>query len=189
MCVLIFDVFNGFSFVKKINWQRNVKHLLLRKTDVLKICRKSKFLGKKMWRNALPLKSKKVKGIFGEKFILGLSSAVFLLQNCVSLIFILICFAREIKGFYQSSLENEVDFRDIMNVSPNILDKIKISKTETWFCRWKSTDNNNINIFLPLENPCTFLLAKGKTWKRIFYINSELSQNRTKNKLCHPKQQ
>ena len=37
--------------------------------------------------------------------------------------FLLICFAREIKGFYQSSLGNEVDFRDIMNVSPNILAK------------------------------------------------------------------
>ena len=70
MCVLLFDVF---------------KHLLLRKTDVLKTCRKSKFLGKKIWRNALALKSKKVQGIFGENFILALiSSAVFRLQNCVS---------------------------------------------------------------------------------------------------------
>ena len=42
--------------------------------------------------------------------------------------FLFICFARNIKGFYQSSLGNEVDFRDIMNVSPNILAKIKISK-------------------------------------------------------------
>ena len=33
MCVLLFDVF---------------KHLLLRKTDVLKTCRKSKFIGKKL---------------------------------------------------------------------------------------------------------------------------------------------
>ena len=32
-------------------------------------------------------------------------------------------FVREIKGFYQSSLGNEVDFRDIMKVSPNILAK------------------------------------------------------------------
>ena len=40
----------------------------------------------------------------------------------VSQIF-LTCFARKIKGFYQSSLGNEVDFRDIMNVSPNILAK------------------------------------------------------------------
>ena len=36
-----------------------------------------------------------------------------------------------------------------------------------------------MNIFLSLENPCTFLLAKEKTWKRIFDTNSELSQNHT----------
>ena len=70
MCVLLFDVF---------------KYLILRKIDVLKTCRKSKFLGKKIWRNALALKSKKVQGIFGETFILALlSSAVFRLQNRVS---------------------------------------------------------------------------------------------------------
>ena len=70
MSVLLFDVF---------------KHLLLRKTDVLKTCRKSKFLGKKIWRNALVLKSKKVQGIFGKNFILALLSwAVVLLQNGVS---------------------------------------------------------------------------------------------------------
>ena len=70
MCVLLFDVF---------------KHLLLQKTDVLKTCRKSIFLGKKIWRNALALKSKKVQGIFGKTFILALlSSAVFRLQNRVS---------------------------------------------------------------------------------------------------------
>ena len=91
MCVLLFDVF---------------KHLLLRKTDVLKTCRKSKFLGKKIWRNALALKSKKVQGIFGEKFVLALlSSAVFNLF--------------------------EVDFRYVMNVSPNILAKNKNLK-EHW---------------------------------------------------------
>ena len=70
MYVLLFDVF---------------KHLLLRKTDVLKTCRKSKFLGKKIWRNALALKSKKVQGIFGKTFILALLySAVFCLQKRVS---------------------------------------------------------------------------------------------------------
>ena len=70
MCVLLFDVF---------------KHLLLRKTDVLKTCRKSKFPGKKIWRNAWPLKSKKVHGIIEKTFILAfLSSAVFHMQNRVS---------------------------------------------------------------------------------------------------------
>ena len=42
--------------------------------------------------------------------------------------FLLNCIVLEIirvpgKGFYQSSLGNEVDFRDIMSVSPNILAK------------------------------------------------------------------
>ena len=53
MCVLLFDVF---------------KHLLLRKTDVLKTCGESKFLGKKVWRNALALKTKKVQGIYSDFF-------------------------------------------------------------------------------------------------------------------------
>ena len=72
-------------FSKEINRLRYVKHLLLRKTDVLKTCWKSKVVGKKICRNALVLKSKKAQGIFGERFILAiLSSAVFGLQNCAS---------------------------------------------------------------------------------------------------------
>ena len=34
------------------------------------------FLGKKIWRNALALKSKTVQGIFGETFILALLSSI-----------------------------------------------------------------------------------------------------------------
>ena len=69
----------------KINWQRNVKHTLLRKTDVFKTYRTSKFFQKKIGRYALALKRNKVQGIFGETFILALlSSAVFPLQNRVS---------------------------------------------------------------------------------------------------------
>ena len=70
-----------------------------------------------------------------------------------------------------------------MNVSPNILAKNWNLKKLRQFCRWKSTDNNDINIFLSLENPCTFLLAKEKTWKRTFNINSELSENRTEKQI------
>ena len=65
------------SFIKDRN--RNVKHLLLRKTDVLKtsILSERKFV--------LALKSKKVQVIFAETFILAQwSSAVFRLQNLVS---------------------------------------------------------------------------------------------------------
>ena len=37
--------------------------------------------------------------------------------------FLLISFAWEIKGFYESSLGNGIEFRDIINISPNILTK------------------------------------------------------------------
>ena len=42
--------------------------------------------------------------------------------------FLLICFAQEIKGFYQSSLGNLVDFRDIKNVPQISWLKIKALK-------------------------------------------------------------
>ena len=62
--------------------ERNVKHLLLRKTNVLKT---SIFSERKFGRNALTLKSKTVHGIFAGSFILALSSsAVFRLQKRVS---------------------------------------------------------------------------------------------------------
>ena len=70
MCVLSFDLF---------------KHLLLRKTDVLKTCRKRKFLGKKISRNALVLRR-----YIREDYtciiyhLVLLSSAVFLTQNRIS---------------------------------------------------------------------------------------------------------
>ena len=53
----------------------------------------------------------------------GIIVFIFLSSSKPCLGFLLICFAREIKCFYQSSLGNEVDFTDIMNVSPNILAK------------------------------------------------------------------
>ena len=63
MCVLLFNVF---------------EHLLLRKTDVLKLVGKVNSSERKFWRNVLALKSKKVQGIFGKTFTsVLLSSAVF----------------------------------------------------------------------------------------------------------------
>ena len=46
---------------------------------------------------------------------------------------------------------------------------------------------NNINIFLPLENPFTYLVAKEKAWNRIFNTNSELSQNRSEKQIMRYK--
>ena len=54
----------------------------------------------------------------------GITVLSCLLSTKPCLKFVLICFAAwEIKGFYQSSLTNQVDFRDIINVSPSILAK------------------------------------------------------------------
>ena len=69
MCVLLFDVFLNIYYWEKLTFSKLV----------------GKFLRKKIWRNALALKSKKVQGIFRKMFILALlSSAVFCLQNRVS---------------------------------------------------------------------------------------------------------
>ena len=91
----------------------------MRKKDILKTW-KSKFYRKKIRRNAPALKSKHVQDTFGETFTLALlSSADFHLQSYVR--FLVICFAREIKDFYQSSLGVEVDFREIIKRFPKYL--------------------------------------------------------------------
>ena len=64
---------------------------------------------------------------------------------------------------------------------------IKISKNRHGFVDWKSTGDNDTNIFLLLENPCTFLLVKEKTWKHIFNTNNELLQNCTEKQIMPSK--
>ena len=73
----------------------------------------------------LPIRSQRQKGtmyIWGNVYF---GNTVFscLLSTKPCLRFLSICFALEIKGFYQSSIGNEVDFRDIMSAFPNILAK------------------------------------------------------------------
>ena len=135
----------------------------MRKTGVLKTCRKSKFFGKKIGRNGLALKSEKVQCIIRGNVHFGI-----IVFNCLSptklcLRFLLIYFPREIKGFYQGSLGNEVDLTNKMNISPNILPKVKISKNWDTVLYMKEHWLNHINAFLSLKNHCTFLLAKKKT--------------------------
>ena len=64
--------------------------------------------------------------------------------------------------------------------------KLKFQKTETQFCRWKSTDNNDINIFLLLESSCTFFACDRKDLKILIANCCKIVQ---KNKLTHPKHQ
>ena len=59
--------------------------------------------------------------IWSNVYICIAFSCLWSTKRCLK--FPLNCFVREIKGFCQSSLGNEVDFRDIMNVSLNISTK------------------------------------------------------------------
>ena len=118
---------------------------------------------------------------FGIIFFSCLSST----KSCLR--FILICFAREIKGFYQSSLRNKVDFREIMNVSPNILaknwnfrklrdsfadERALITTALTSSCHWKSL----VPFCLRKKRPENAFLTSIVNYCKI----------PQKNKLCHP---
>ena len=157
-----------------------------RKTGLLKTCQKSKLLRNKIWRNVLALKNKKVysgKDYFDIIVFSWLSS----IKACLR--FLLICFVQEIKGFYQSSLGNEVDFRDIMNVSPNILaknwnfkklrhglvdERALITTTLISSCHWKTL----VSFCLWKKRPENAFLTLIVTYRKIGQ----------KNKLCPPEQ-
>ena len=161
MCVLLFDVF---------------KNLLFRKTDLLKIC--------------TSFEEQKGTGYTRENIYFGIIIFSYLSSTKPCLRFLLNCFVREIKGFYQSSLENEVDFRDIMNVSPNILAKNQnfkklrhsfvderalITTTLISSCHWKTL----VPFCLRKKRPENAFLTLTVNYRKIVQ----------KNKLCHSKQQ
>ena len=94
--------------------------------------------------------------------------------------FLLICFAREIKGFYQSSLENEVNFKGIMNVPPNILTKNwNFKKLRHGFVDERALIITTLTSSCPWKTLVPYCLRKKRPGKNcICNTNSELSQNR-----------
>ena len=93
--------------------------MLLRKSDVFKL-RLS--LNESLKKCTSFEEQKSTRYIRGNvSFGIIVFSCLLSTKSCLR--FLLICFAREIKGFDESSLENEVDFRNIMNVSQNSLAK------------------------------------------------------------------
>ena len=123
MCVLLLDVFNRFFLVQQKNWR-------FQNFD----------FGKKIWRNAIDLKSKKGKRLFWH-YRFRLSQISFNLF-CSGDKRLLSDFFRKWGWFHKHNEQ---------------FPQISWLETETRFCRWKSNDYNNINIFLSVENPCTFL--------------------------------
>ena len=81
--------------------------------------------------------------------------------------FLLICFALEIEGFYQSSLGNEFDFKDIMIFSQISWLKLKFQKLETRFCKWEQWLQRHYD--LPVSKKLLYLFAcKRKDLKKDF---------------------
>ena len=104
--------------------------------------------------------------------------------------FLLICFASEIKGFYQSSLGNEVDIRDIMNVSPNILEKNKnFKKLGYGFIDERALITTTLMSSCHCKTFVSFCLRKRRPEDAFLTLIVNYRKVVQKNKLCHPKQQ
>ena len=123
MSLFLFDAFNGcFSSIKEINrliWKGISSIYCWEKLTFSKLW----FSRKENLKKCTNFEEQK-----GTRYIRGNVYIGIIVFSCLSstkpcLRFLLNCFVREIKGFYQSSFRNEVDFRDIMNVSLNILAK------------------------------------------------------------------
>ena len=128
----------------------------------------------------------------GTRYIQGNFYFGIIVISCLSstkpcLRFLLICFVWEVKGFYQSSLGNEVDVTDKMNVSPNILQKLDkklrhgfadgwtMITTLTSFCHWKTI----VPFCLQMKRPKKAFLTLTVNYRKIAQ----------KNKWSHSKQQ
>ena len=103
---------------------------------------------------------------------------------------LLICFAREIKSFYQSSVGNEVYFRDIMNVSPNILAKNqKLKKLRHFFVDERAMITTTLISSCHCKTLVPFCLRKERPENAFLTLTLNYHKIVQKNKLCHPKQQ
>ena len=89
----------------------------------------------------------------------------------------------EIKGFYQGSFGNEVDFKDIINVSLNIFAKNQnLEKLRHDFVDERAMIKATV-MFSVTGKHLNLFACERKGLKHTFNINSELSQNRTEKQI------
>ena len=134
-----------------------------------------------------------------ENIYFGITIFSCFLSTKQCLRFLLNCFVQEIKGFYQSFLANEVDFRHMMNIFPHILAKNKNFKKlrhsfvgeRAWItttlicpCHWKThalfclQKKRPENTFLTLiVNYRKIVALKQKGLKSIFFILKKWQKN------------
>ena len=130
----------------------------------------------------------------GTSYIQGNFYFGIIVLRCLSstkqcLRFLLICFDREIKGFYQSSLRNEVDFTDIMNVSPNILAKNQnFKKLRQAFVDKRAVITTTLTSFCHRKTLVPFCLQKKSPENAFLTLTVNHRKIIQKIKLCHSKQ-
>ena len=104
--------------------------------------------------------------------------------------FLLNRFVREIKSFCQSSLGNEVDFRDMMNVSPNILDKNwNFKKLRHGFVDERALITTTLISSCHWKTLVPFCLQKKRSENTFLTLVVNYGKIVQKNKLYHSKQQ
>ena len=99
-------------------------------------------------------------------------------------------FSWAIKGFYQSSLWNEFDFTNIINVSPNILAKDQNFKK----LRHSSVDERTLTTMALIcsghwKTHVPFCLRKERPENTFLTLIMNYHKTAQKNKLCYSKQQ
>ena len=112
-----------------------------------------------------------------------------LLSTKPCLRFLLICFDQEIKGFYHSSLRNDVDFMDIMNVSRNILAKNEnFKKLRHGFVDKRAMITTALTSSCHPKTLVPFCMQKKIPENESLTLTVDYREIVQKNKLCHSKQ-
>ena len=161
MCVLLFDTFNGCSSsIKEINrliWKGMSNIYYWEKLTFSKL----RFSRKENLKKCTNFEEQKgTRYIWGNVYIgINVFSCLSSIKPCLRSF--LNCFVWEIKGFYQSYYGNEVDFRDIMNVSPNIFaKKSKFKKLRHNFVDERAMINTTLMSSCHWETLALFCLGK-----------------------------
>ena len=120
---------------------------------------------------------------FDINFFSCLSSA----KHCLRLL--LLCFDGEMDGFHQSSLGNEVDFTDIMNVSLNILAKNwNFKKLKHGFVDKRAVITTALTSSCHRKTLVPFCLRKKRPENAFLTLTVNYRKIVRKNKLYHSKQ-
>ena len=96
---------------------------LVHKMNEMKVTKQICYTRKENLKKCTSFEEQKSTRYIRGNVYLGITVFSCLLSTNPYLRFLLICFARVIKGFYSRSLGNEVDLTDIMKIFPNILAK------------------------------------------------------------------